>query len=344
MTFAIPLKASGLKKITQPTIVMDIDSGRVLYENRSHEKRLIASITKILTAIVTLENNDINKKITVGNEILKMYGTSIYLEVGEKMRIEDLLYGLLLRSGNDAAVTLASSTAGSEKDFVKLMNKKAQELGMKDSIFANAHGLDEETKNYSTAYDMALLSRYASQNKVYQKIVTTKKYVLSTGTKTYLWYNRNKLLNNYEFCTGGKNGYTPSAGKTLVTTATKDNLNLTIVTLNDGDEYNTHKELYEEMFNKYKNYKIIDKKEFNNSKNYNTKDNLYIKSSFSYPLTEKETEQIKTLITINNQDSGKVGHITIYLKNAQIGTIDIYKNKQKKKLTFFQKIKNIFIK
>ena len=291
--FAIPLKVSGLKKITQPTIVMDTDSGRVLYENRSHEQRLIASTTKILTAIVTIENNDIDKKVTAGNEILKMYGTSIYLEVGEKMRIEDLLYGLLLRSGNDAAVTLATATSGNEKDFVKLMNKKAQELSMKDSIFANSHGLDEETKNYSTAYDMALLSKYASQNKVYQKIVATKKYVLSTGTKTYLWYNRNKLLNNYEFCTGGKNGYTPSAGKTLVTTATKDDLNLTIVTLNDGDEYNTHKELYEEMFNKYKNYKIIDKKEFNNSKSY-IKENLYIKSSFSYPLTEKETEQVKT--------------------------------------------------
>ena len=257
-----------------------------------------------MTALVAIENiKDFNQKVVVTSDMLKdvTYDLSVAgFNAGNILTYDEILYGIILKSGADATEIAAYSISGSEKDFVKLMNKKAQELSMKDSIFANSHGLDEETKNYSTAYDMALLSKYASQNKVYQKIVATKKYVLPTGTKTYLWYNRNKLLNNYEFCTGGKNGYTPSAGKTLVTTATKDDLNLTIVTLNDGDEYNTHKELYEEMFNKYKNYKIIDKKEFNNSKSY-IKENLYIKSSFSYPLTEKETEQVKTLIIINNK-------------------------------------------
>ena len=114
MILLSPCNVLGQKKIMSSTVVMDTDSGRVLYENKSHEKRLIASITKILTAIVVLENNDINKEVTVGNEILKMYGTSIYLEVGEKMRVEDLLYGLLLRSGNDSAVALAIATSGSE--------------------------------------------------------------------------------------------------------------------------------------------------------------------------------------------------------------------------------------
>lgn len=326
-----------------PTIVMDTDSGRVLFENRSHEKRLIASITKILTAIVVLENNDINKEVIVGNEILKMYGTSIYLEVGEKMRIEDLLYGLLLRSGNDSAVALAVATAGSEKKFVELMNKKAKEIGMNDSSFSNSHGLDENTKNYSTAYDMAILSKYATKNKTYQRIVATKKYILSTGKKTYLWYNRNKLLNSYEFCTGGKNGYTPSAGKTLVTTATKNNLNLTIVTLNDGDEYTTHKNLYENNFSKYEKYLIVDKKNFRIDEDY-IDGEVYLKDSFYYPLTKNEIDKISTLVSINkNKKSNVAGKINVYLDKKEIGKVAIYKKTQKKKENFFQKFKKLFI-
>ena len=175
---------------------MDLDSGRVLYQENIKEKKLIASTTKILTAIVTLENASLDKEVIIGDEVLKMYGTNIYIEVGEKITIKDLLYGLLLRSGNDAAVALAVAVSGSEEEFVKLMNKKAQDIGMKDSSFTNPHGLDDDTKNYSTAYDMALLSRYAYQNKTYRKIVGTKKYVTKTKDKTYLWYNRNKLLSD----------------------------------------------------------------------------------------------------------------------------------------------------
>ena len=154
---------------------MDLDSGRILYENNPNRKMLIASITKIMTAIVAIENGDLTKEITVGDEVLSMYGTNIYVEVGEKMKLRDLLYGLLLRSGNDASVVIAKAVGGSEEKFVELMNKKAKEIGMKNTIFRNPHGLDEETENYSTAYDMALLSRYAYKNKTYRNIVSTNK-------------------------------------------------------------------------------------------------------------------------------------------------------------------------
>ena len=154
---------------------MDLDSGRILYENNPNRKMLIASITKIMTAIVAIENGDLTKEITVGDEVLSMYGTNIYVEVGEKMKLRDLLYGLLLRSGNDASVVIAKAVGGSEEKFVELMNKKAKEIGMKNTIFRNSHGLDEETENYSTAYDMALLSRYAYKNKTYRNIVSTNK-------------------------------------------------------------------------------------------------------------------------------------------------------------------------
>lgn len=323
-----PLKIMAIQDTSKSSIVMDINSGRILYEKNSNQKRLIASTTKIMTAIVTIENVDINKKVVVGNEVLSMYGTNIYIEVGEEIKIIDLLYGLLLRSGNDASETLAIVVSGSEKKFVELMNSKAKEIGMKNTIFKNPHGLDEKTQNYSTAADMARLSKYASQNKIYKKITSTKKRTVSTGKKTYLWYNRNKLLNSYSNCTGGKNGYTPSAGKTLITTATKDHLNLTIVTLNDPNEYQTHRSLYELMFSKYKSYTIIDKNNFYIDKAFYDGE-IYIKKSFTYPLTDDELNMINTKVEIIKKavtsKNARVGKILIFLDNKKIGSIPIYK-------------------
>lgn len=321
------------------SIVMDIDSNRVLYEKNANEKRLIASTTKIMTALLALESNKMDNLVEAKEEILKMYGTSIYLSLHEKMKLRDLVYGLMLRSGNDAAIVIATYLSGSEEKFVKKMNKKAKEIGMVNTTFQNAHGLDEETKNYSTAHDMALLSSYVYKNfKEYRTITKTYKYQVQTDEKSYLWYNRNKLLKQYEFCTGGKNGYTPSAGKTLVTTASKDNLNLTIVTLKDSNEYNTHKELYELMFNKYKYYKLVDKDNFNID-NKKLKDKVYIKNSFTYPLTNEEKEHIMIDTKVDTSiKKGKVGYISIKLYNKEIGNIKIYlkeKKSQKKKLFGF---------
>lgn len=298
---------------------MDIDSGRILYKNNIDNKMLIASTTKIMTAIISIEKGKLNRKVVVGKEVLKMYGTNIYVEIGEKIKIKDLIYGLLLRSGNDASVVLAKAVSGNEKNFVDLMNKKANKLGMKNTIFRNPHGLDENTQNYSTARDMAILSRYAYKTKFYKIVTATKKYQISTGKKTYLWYNKNKLLFNYKYCTGGKNGYTPKAGKTLVTTASNNNLNLTIVSLDDNNSYENHKNLYNYIFNKYKNYKIISKGKLTNNSN------LYIKKSFYYPLTKYEINNIKTIVSIDKNISNEAGKINIYLNKSKIGSIPIYK-------------------
>lgn len=325
---------------SKSSIVMDLDSGRVLYSKNSNEKKLIASTTKILTAIVAIENANLDEIVKIGEEILTMYGTNIYIEVGESISIRDLLYGLLLRSGNDAAIALAVAVSGSEEAFVEEMNKKAKKIGMKNSIFANPHGLDENSQNYSTAYDMAILSKYAYHNKTYREIASTKKHTVSTGEKTYLWYNRNKLLSSYQYCTGGKNGYTPSAGRTLVTTATKENLNLTIVTLNDPNEYETHKSLYEDMFDKYKNYAIIDKDNFAiNSSFY--KGDPYLKKSFYYPLMLDEIDKIKTIIDISETKTNKIGSIKVYLDSEKIGEVSVYdKQSKKKEENFFLKFIN----
>lgn len=339
--FIIGISFSNVKALdtSKSSIVMETETGRILYQNNIDKKLLIASTTKIMTAILTIENTDINKNVVVGNEILSMYGTNIYLEVNEIISIKDLLYGLLLRSGNDAAVVLAKAVGTTEKNFISLMNEKAKELGMRNTIFQNPHGLDDETKNYSTAYDMALLSSYANKNKIYQQIVGTKKYITNSEKKTYIWYNRNKLLTKYNLCTGGKNGYTPKAGRTLVSTANNGNINLTAVTLNDPNEYDTHEFLYNKCFKKYKMYKIVDKRKFQK------KHHLTIKSSFYYPLTTEEKERIKTEIKLYKEDLRKSkGQVIVKLDENVIGNLTIYQQKQKmKEKTLFQTIKNYLL-
>ena len=339
LLFLIPLNVfckEDTFDTAKSSIVMDLDSGRVLYENNADEERLIASITKIMTCIIAIEQGDLDSDVEAGDEILKMYGTSIYLELNEKMKLIDLLYGLMLRSGNDASVVIAKEVAGSEEEFVKMMNEKAKEIGMTNTTFSNPHGLDEETKNYSTARDMAKLSRYAYKNKTYRKIIGTEEYRVKTDNKSYLWYNRMKLLGDYKYCTGGKNGYTPSAGKTLVTTHKKGNLKITVVTLYDNDEYNNHERLAEYAFDNYSNYDIVDKNDFDLVIDDNK---YYVNKSFSYPLTEEEKNNVKVLASIDDSiKSGKVGNINISINNKTLKKIPLYIKEEKKKENFFTKL------
>jgi len=274
-----------------------------------------------------------------------MYGSNIYIELGEKLSLRDLLYGLMLRSGNDAAIVIANNIASSEEEFVSMMNKKAKEIGMKNTIYRNPHGLDEETKNYSTARDMAILSSYAMTLKDYREISSTKKWTTKSDKKSYLWNNRNKLLYSYSYATGGKTGYTPSAGRTLVTTASKDNLDLTVVTLSDANEYITHESLYEYSFNKYNNYLIVDKNNFDIDDNF-FKDDLYIKQSFTYPLSNYETEQVRVIVHLKKvtkySNNDKVGEVTVTLDEDEIFNTDVYVKVKDKKESLLDKIKKFF--
>lgn len=227
-----------------------------------------------------------------------------------------------------------------------MMNKKAKEIGMKNTVYRNPHGLDEDTQNYSTAYDMALLSSYAYKLDSYREISATKKWETQTNNKTYIWYNRNKLLTLYKSATGGKTGYTPKAGKTLVTTASKDNLNLTIVTLNDSNQYTTHEYLYDYYFNLYDNYLLVDKNNFDVD-DYFYKDKIYVKESFTYPLTKKEKEKTKIIIDIykldNYDDDDVVGVVKVLIDDEEIYKENIYvKTNKEEKDGFFSKIINFF--
>lgn len=341
LILVMPINVFGLSLSCRSCVLMDSDSGRVLYEKDKDNPRLIASITKIMTAILAIESGRLEEEVTVGEEVLTMYGSNIYIELGEKMKLLDMVYGLMLRSGNDAAIVIAYFIGGSEENFVKMMNDKAKEIGMTNTVFNNPHGLDEVTQNKSTAYDMALLSSYASHNDTYMKIVGTKKYSVQTDKKSYLWYNRNKLLGSYSYATGGKTGYTPSAGRTLVTNASHNNLNLTAVTLNDGNEYISHETMYNYGFENYKNYVILDKNKFKVDNAYYP-NQIYIKESFKYPLTEVEKENVKVLVKLTKldkiNDNDEVGVVIVKLAGREIYSEKVYVRVNKEKKNFFQKI------
>ncbi len=315
-------------------IVMDLDTNRVLYQKDINDPHLIASITKIMTAIVALELADLEEEVTATKTVLQAFGSAIYVEVGETLKLKDLLYGLMLRSGNDAALMIAEYVGTSVDNFVKLMNSKAQEIGMKNTNFINPHGLEDKkgNGNTSTAYDMAILTSYAMKNDNFREIFSTKNYTCQSSTKSYSWTNKNKLLTSYEYTTGGKTGFTEKARRTLVSTASKDNKNIVVVSLNDPDDWADHKTLYNQIFENYEKKLIIAKDNFTveNENYYKTK--LYLKEDISILLTKEEEKNINldiNLKKIPNPKNGEcVGQVAIKLNDNVLKTANIYIEKQ----------------
>ena len=334
----IPLKIEAYN-LGESAILMEEDTKRVLVSKNMNKKKLIASTTKIMTAVIAIESGKTDKTVKVTDKVLEAYGSSIYLSVGEKMKLEDMLYGLMMQSGNDAALMIADYLGGGEK-FVKKMNDKAKEIGMKNTSFKNPHGLDEKTQNYSTAYDMALLMRYANSFPLFKKITGCKKHTVKTDEKTYQWTNKNKLLYTYKYTTGGKTGYTDKAHRTLVTSASKDGLNLIVVTLNDGNDFENHKELYEYGFNNYEMVKVFDKDNMNlpNKK-------IYALDDYFYPLTNQEKKLITIDYKIKEKDNYKneeeVGSAIVKLSGKTIHEEKLYisvKENSTKKNSWFSKL------
>lgn len=342
----IPFKVNAFNSSATSTILMDMDSGRILYSNNIHNRRSVASISKIMTAIVAIESGKLQEEVVVGEEINKAYGSGIYIKQGEHIKLEDLLYGLMLRSGNDAALAIANYIGGSVDKFVEMMNDKAVSLGMKNSLFNNPSGLDQEDGNYSTAYDMAILTSYAMKNETYKKIVSTKKHIVTTDMNHYSWTNKNKLLHSYKYCTGGKTGFTEKARRTLVTTASKDNLNLVAVTLNDGNDFADHNNLFEEAFSKYTNYEIIKTGDITiPGEEYYKKEALYLNNSYTYPFSDEEKQSIKLKYNITKlkkyQTGVEVGYVEVYIGEEKTNNFPIYVRKNEEtnvNKNIFQKV------
>ena len=319
-------------------IVMDADSGRILYAKNKDEKHLIASTTKILTALVVLNNSKTDEIVTIGDEVLKAYGSAIYIKPGEKLTVLDLLYGLMLRSGNDAAISLATYVGGSIEGFASMMMDTARAIGMNDSIFLNPHGLDEETQNMSTVHDMALLMREAMKNETFRVITSSKTYKLKTNFNTYIWPNKNKLLSTYKYATGGKIGYTIKAKHTFVSSASKDGKNLVVATFLDDDQFSNHERLYEKYFELYENYKLIDKDNLNFVQKKGHR--LFTLESFNMLLNSDEKERISREVMLYDdvkieRYSKVVGTVSIILDGKIYRKLNIYAESTVKNETGF---------
>ena len=340
----IPINIKAIETSATSAILVDTDSGRILYSKDIHNKRSIASISKIMTAILAIESDKLDDVIEIDDSIDKAYGSGIYIKKGEHISLEDLVYGLMLRSGNDAALAISDYVGGTTEEFVNMMNNKAKELGMKDTLFRNPSGLDEEDGgNISTTYDMSLLISYAIRNDKFKEITGTKYHKVETDKNVYTWTNKNKLLFSYKNTTGGKTGFTVKARRTLVTTASKDNLNLAVVTLNDGNDFKDHKDLFEYGFNNYTNYQILKKGVLNIPDTNNDKE-YYIENDYTYPLLEKEEDSILIKYKLEKNPQEIAGNIEVYLGDKLLHKEPILLKEKEtiKKKSLFQKIKDLF--
>lgn len=307
-------------------ILMDRESGRVLYEKNAGEQRSIASITKLMTALVAVElHPDLSSTVKVEQEWTGAEGSSMYLKPGEELTLEALLYGLLLSSGNDAALAIAGYCAGDVESFVAEMNKKAAQLGMNDTHFANPNGLDDP-QHYSTAYDMALLARAVLEQEELRTIASTRSIFIAGRSLT----NHNKLLWRYEGCTGLKTGYTDEAGRTLVSSALRDGQELIAVTLNAPNDWTDHAALFDYGFATYPRTLVAAAGERTHIP---VTDSLCrfarvsTVSDFYYPLAEGE--QVTWTVDLPQQVSAPVlagfpaGRVTFALNGEEIGQLSL---------------------
>ena len=311
-------------------IVIDSRTNRILYQNNAYEKKYMASTTKILTAIVVIENCNINDIVTIKKETTGIEGSSIYLEEGEKLSVMDLLYGLMLRSGNDCAITLATHCSGSIKNFAELMNKMAKKIGAIESNFTNPHGLHDDN-HYTTAYDLAIISSYALKNPIFKQIVSTKKIEIPFTTREFnrVLFNKNKMLKEFEGSTGIKTGFTKKAGRCLVSSCERNGLELISVVLNCPPMFERSKTLLSNCFNDYKAYNVLESDnilDFIDSER--GKIAITIKNDVILPLTENEYKNLRIEYEypsyLSDFSNNEIGLIKFFCENNLIFTEKIY--------------------
>lgn len=317
------------------TIVVDAWSGRVLYEDNADEQRPIASVTKIMTgylATETLTQEDLSTVYTISEHAAAsdgVDGTSMYFEAGDEVSVEVLLYGTMLRSGNDAAVALAEVCAGDEQTFIDRMNAKAEELGMTNTHFSSVNGLVDEN-NYSTARDLAVLGRAAMQNELFAQIVGTW-YIEIDG---YSIENHNMLLSDEymgrDECLGIKTGFTTAAGRTLVSCAQRDGSRFIVVTLNDANDYEDHMALYEWAFENYPANVLCEEGEVVTTLHVGEQDVPLVAAETLVSSVEASDEaNLSCSMTLPGRITGTVsqgsvaGTITFTLNGETLGTVEL---------------------
>ncbi len=298
--------------------VIELSSGRVLYEHNGDTRLPMASTTKILTAITVIELcEDLSKEIEIPEKAIGIEGSSVYLKAGDIYTVQELLYGLMLRSGNDCAVALALHCSGSIQEFSAKMNETAQKAGALHSRFANPHGLPQEN-HYTTARDLSLITRYAMHNPVFQEIVGCKYF------EARHWKNKNKLLFSYEAAIGVKTGYTKQAGRCLVSAAKKGNMTLICCVLNCAPMYERSKMLLEDAFSTYQLTPLIRE----GTQLTAGKEKGVVKETYYYPLAQGEEEQLEIRTFLADKELGKskiLGQFAIYLSKRLLFSGNLYK-------------------
>ena len=332
--------------------VLEMESGRVLFSKNMDTKLKMASTTKIVTALTVINNcENLDEPFKINNKAVGIEGTSIYLKYNEVLTARELLYGLMLRSGNDASVALALHCADSIEEFADMMNETAKQCGALNSHFVNPHGLDAD-EHYTTAYDLALITTKALQNPTFKEIVSTKNIKISGGEQgTRYLVNKNRLLNSLDGCIGVKTGFTSGAGRCLVSAVERDGMTVVAVVLNCGPMFEESADLLNLAFTKYKNVELL--KSYNYICNIpvidgeKNKVRVYNPKGFSYPLTMEEQSKVSIDYDLPNQlkapikAESKVGTAKVYFDDKLLFETDILAMENIESDAIINKIKDI---
>lgn len=331
-------------------IVMDFDSGRVLYQKNAFIKRPMASTTKVMTAIIALENSDLSEIVTVSRNAALVQGSTIDLVTGEKLTMKELMYGLLMCSGNDASIAIAEHVGGSVEGFIQMMNDKARQIGAFNTQFTTPHGLDE-TGHYSTAYDMALITRYALENKVFNNIVRTQ----SIWVGKRQMYNTNEMLIGYPGADGVKTGYTGKAGRCLITSATRDGRRFISVVLfcdSRNQRALSSKKILDYTFAGYFPQTLIQSEYIGSvpvNKGFEKKVPVYVEKTITLPITESEKSELYTKVSLPGllhapiQQKEIVGTMSVYVGDKILCESVIRAGKTIQRKNMLQYVLDVFI-
>lgn len=332
--FALSPRAYALSVSAESAVLIEAESGEIIYEKNAHKRRGMASTTKIMTALCVLENMDASETVTVPREAVGIEGSSVYLREGEKITVEELLYALMLQSANDAAAALAIATSGSIAAFAELMNAKARELGLSDTHFENPHGLDGE-QHYTTAYELARISAYSLKNETFARIVSTVKHTVPATelSPARTLVNHNRLLRESADIIGVKTGYTKRCGRTLVSAANRGGVTLVCVTLCDGDDWRDHRAMLDRGFELYENAPVCRKGEFSVSVPLVGGERAEVKcenrESLSAVLKKSRGEistrvELPRFIYAGAKKGDAVGRVRFFSEGREIGSLALY--------------------
>ena len=347
------IQSSNSENITEPTInsraaiVYERSSGKILYGKEENEKRKMASTTKIMTAIVVLENTNLDDIVTISSKAAGTGGSRLGLHKDDKISIQDLLYGLLLCSGNDAAVALAEHVSGDLSNFANMMNSKATSLGLSSTHFVTPHGLDDNN-HYTTAYELALITNYALKNDVFANLVKTKTYTISINNHPKTLSNTNELLGNLDGVYGVKTGFTNGANRCLVTAVKRDNMDIICIVLGADTKKDRTKDsinlinysfnnfkmvnIKEKITNEFVNWKICNSSSFRVEKGVSDSVDIIIQDipyDF-FPIKCNQTDDMSIYIYCNTEltaplpSGSTLGYLAVSVNNQTVLTLNLY--------------------